>query len=388
MSFCLKLSRMRGHETFTLYNNGSSSSHHNKNGTTSNGDGSVNTSSTSTTWEDRSGGGKELGINADISSGTTNSSDQSTPFLDEIHTLYGPQSSVLARLAAKWGALVYSRPYVAILACVLFTIVASCGLTKLQVTSNPQKIWVPPGSKTLLQEQFFNHAFSPFFRINQAIFILKKSAKTDDKEAYRDLWQLRGSNPQNPDAQGDYCMEDNILRKDVMMTIANLQEKIINDQDRKGHTLNDLCFKPIEGRGCLVESPTNYWKSNITLIEKTNPLDIQQRIKCLNTDCQTDIGAPVMNNVILGNSQCCQKVEGLDYIVGNCNDCNTGAQALFLTLLLVGDDDKSDAAAMWEKDVFLKHVKNFQHENDLLDISFMAQVWDEYRFVLNTLFHK
>jgi hypothetical protein len=38
-------------------------------------------------------------------------------------------------------------------------------------------------------------------------------------------------------------------------------------------TLDDFCYKPITGQGCLVESVMQYFKSNVTLLNEpgTNP---------------------------------------------------------------------------------------------------------------------
>jgi hypothetical protein len=33
-------------------------------------------------------------------------------------------------------------------------------------------------------------------------------------------------------------------------------------------TLDDFCYKPITGEGCIVESPMQYWKSNLTLLNE------------------------------------------------------------------------------------------------------------------------
>jgi hypothetical protein len=45
-------------------------------------------------------------------------------------------------------------------------------------------------------------------------------------------------------------------------------------------TLDDFCYKPITGEGCIVESPMQYFKSNITLLNlpSTNPKQVAQCI--------------------------------------------------------------------------------------------------------------
>lgn len=47
-------------------------------------------------------------------------------------------------------------------------------------------------------------------------------------------------------------------------------EKVINTRSFKQQgndvTVDALCYKPVSNKGCLITSPMDYWKMNITLL--------------------------------------------------------------------------------------------------------------------------
>ena len=45
-------------------------------------------------------------------------------------------------------------------------------------------------------------------------------------------------------------------------------------------TLNDFCYKPISGEGCLVESPMQYFLNNDTILEGMSNLEIKELATC------------------------------------------------------------------------------------------------------------
>lgn len=49
-------------------------------------------------------------------------------------------------------------------AALAFAAVVIGGLSRVFVDSNPESIWVPPTSTTMLQQDFFNNAYDPFYR--------------------------------------------------------------------------------------------------------------------------------------------------------------------------------------------------------------------------------
>ena len=52
-----------------------------------------------------------------------------------------------------------------------------------------------------------------------------------------------------------------------------LQDALINDKatvNDMDFTLNDFCYKPISGEGCIVESPMQYFWDNLTTLQSND----------------------------------------------------------------------------------------------------------------------
>ena len=64
------------------------------------------------------------------------------------------------------------------------------------------------------------------------------------------------------------------------------------------YTVDDFCYKPISGKGCIVESPMQYWRSNLTsLLADPNPKQTAQCIAppdATERVCFDKIGTPVL----------------------------------------------------------------------------------------------
>lgn len=236
--------------------------------------------------------------------------------------------STLARVFYSVGSRVSRHPRMTIVYCVLASALACVGLQYLQVESNPQQIWVPPTSTTNLQQNYFNAAFTPFFRIEQVIFTTPGGTT-------------------------------NMLQQPYLERVLDLQEKLLSTRDSSGTALDDVCFKPIAGKGCIVESPTNYFRSERSFLNRATLEDIQRATLCVpnatgnpsDVPCMSSIGVPVMPEVILGGISCNTTAKNPDPCGENCVPTAT---ALMLTLLLEATDEADKLAAPWEQEVFIK----------------------------------
>ncbi|KAA0163368.1 hypothetical protein FNF27_07942 [Cafeteria roenbergensis] len=293
---------------------------------------------------------------------------------------YAPSSShpphgkgLLARFFYRHGVCVARNPVVAM---VLSALVAGClalGFTMLTISSNPQAIWVPPGSRTSKQQSFFNAAFDPFYRVEQVIFT-----------------------PTEVHGDGSSVLENNILSPKTVKALQDFQERMANTADSAGTRLDDLCFKPIAGKGCLVESVTNFAADNRTVVEALTLDGLQSLLLCrkpgpmlngttLSTSaCMSGIGVPVMPSVVLGGSICSNQAPGASknsVCHGTCE--GRAAQALMTTFLLNAGPNYDDRAARWEEEVFLPLARDFRHPG--LNTSYMAQrsVQDQIGVVAN-----
>jgi Niemann-Pick C1 protein len=144
-------------------------------------------------------------------------------------------------------------------------------------------LWVPPNSRANIEQSYVIDKFGPFFRINT-------------------IWLTPGQN-QNPEAD--------VFQKGYLEMLYYLQNAIeegtasVNGMDFK---LDDFCYKPISGKGCIVTSPMQYWRSDLASLLKDK--DVKQTAQCVAPPdatervCFDKIGVPVMQFTIFGGLKC------------------------------------------------------------------------------------
>ena len=121
--------------------------------------------------------------------------------------------------------------------------------------------------------------------------------------------------------------------------------------------IDQLCYKPIATKGCLVTSPLDYWKKDKKRL--INDPDVKETSLCLGSDddtetpCADQNGIPVIKDVVLGGTTC---VADNSY---PCGPCRWNASALFVTYLLNNDIFTLSDAEDWEKNVFEKSIDDF-----------------------------
>lgn len=101
---------------------------------------------------------------------------------------------------------------------------------------------MPPTSRANLEQDYFKEKFGPFFRINT-------------------LWLTPGP---GEDHQSD------VFDQPYLQMLHALQESIEQGTTSvagKEYRLDDFCYKPISGKGCIVTSPMEYWKMNSTALQ-------------------------------------------------------------------------------------------------------------------------
>lgn len=286
------------------------------------------------------------------------------------------QKSLLSRSFGHYAqsyASRYPRISIAVSACVSAILASGIFLApgQLIIDSDPDKIWVPLGTPSALEEAFFNAAFDPFYRVNQAIVSLADPADAST-----------GSGGE----AGDGGSAAGILQKGYFQSVLSLQEALTNTPASDGTVLSDICFKPIEGRGCLIETPLDYFRSNATTLAQLTPPLVQDALLCrhilgqTSIPCVSDIGVPELPQVVLGGTGCpSSDIPGFNASV--CGGCGKAAQALMLTFLLENTEGDMQRALNWERDVFLKISSSFSAPG--LKIAYYSQrsITDELEIV-------
>eukprot|EP00743_Colponemidia_sp_Colp-15_P001911 GILK01002081.1.p1 GENE.GILK01002081.1~~GILK01002081.1.p1 ORF type:complete len:1013 (+),score=204.17 GILK01002081.1:56-3040(+) len=240
----------------------------------------------------------------------------------------------LKRWFYKQGRLCAKHPIAVIIACIVFTVGCSFGIFKLSLQSDPQKLWVPPTSRSANEQNYFNDRFGSFFRISQVILTARNSSQPKDiinRDAFLNLYYVMRS-----------IKDSTIMYKNVT------------------YGLNDFCFKPISDKGCVVMNPFDYWHMDLDRFHEDYDNGMfKQRMQCIHPQrkedmtCTDEAGVPIMPTVIYGRLGCDESVKPTD----PCGKCaSRTAEALVVNVLLQNDwvGDKAEAVKIWEKKVFLE----------------------------------
>ena len=251
----------------------------------------------------------------------------------------------------------------------------------LVIDTDPNLIWVPPGSTTFRQKALFDAAFDPFFRVSQVFLSLEDGA---------------GGAP-GQDAQFG------VLQREYFLAALALQEALLAGATSRGETLESVCFRLERGGPCLIQSPLNYFQSRRGVVEQLTNADIQQFLACAfpadfcarnpfecsnHTDhpendspnyiaCVKD-GVPMIPEVVLGgrgllpvaNASAAGNASASGYF-SVCGAAPQTARSLVLTLLLDSTPQAAAAGARWEQEVFLPLVRGFAAPG--LRASYMAE---------------
>jgi Niemann-Pick C1 protein len=240
-----------------------------------------------------------------------------------------PSLPPLSRFWVWLGRSVARHPVVVLFACpIIVSIVGGIGLHFLQLEQNPEHLWVESHSTVLQQEAFFNDHFSPFWRIEQVYIVVDEPATAADR-----------------------LIVNSTKSVDYLQAILEVQHLIASTpSNTSGVLLDDLCFRPIPGQGCNIQSVLGFWQSSsTTLAERTaGPDGLYTSLShCIGNpiaaDCMSAIGAPEELDAIFGG------FPGSDYI---------HSTALVLTFLLDNPANETDRAVEWEREVFLPILDN------------------------------
>ena len=206
-------------------------------------------------------------------------------------------STILQRPHRVWSVLSYitaTYPYRIILCAVVFVSISSLGIMKLVVETNPIKLWVPPNSVLGEQKQQFDHTFGEFYRIQQ-LFVSIPPHSTQELLSVDTVIQVHNIQQQ---------------LQSINITIDNYDRNNTNTTESHVITFNDLCYKPIPGKGCLIESVTEYFTSTDSPgpPRLTHKLSDQHMIDWLSqctsnptySPCRGIAGAPLYPYVVFG----------------------------------------------------------------------------------------
>ncbi len=210
----------------------------------------------------------------------------------------------------------------------------------MKIETDPIKLWVPPDSDVIQQKNHFDSTFGPFYRVEQIIISLDHNQVPKNTSLF----------------------DPTILRK-----VVDLQTRIQNTVvEYEGQTItwDSLCFKPVPGKGCLVESISEYFSYDNYLLNCTDVADVMVRINdCLtsvNVECRGTVGSINFPYVVFGGYPPSNSSSPPNYLAST---------ALVVTYLLNNEPSLNDPADAWEKQI----LKVIQQGERGLHFSYMLQ---------------
>lgn len=127
----------------------------------------------------------------------------------------------------------------------------------LSFQADPQELWVPTKSRANVEQEYFAEKFGFFFRINTG-------------------WITPVENVD---------LDKNIFGHPYLEMLDALQTAIQSDKAEIGgleFDLDNFCYKPISGEGCIVESAMQYFLDDSeTLAYYPTDEDVQQLATCI-----------------------------------------------------------------------------------------------------------
>jgi len=260
----------------------------------------------------------------------------------------------------KIGTYCAYNPVKVLFAGLLVVIICGCGLTKMQITTDPVELWSAPTSTARVQKEYFDKHFGPFYRTEQLIITAPNSTNS--------TFTANGI---------DYNF-GSILQKDILHEILNLQNEIFeikaSYQDRN-ITLKDICLKPLEPHNneCGTMSVVNWFQNNHANIDTDffgldyhnhlisctkNPETVSDETEL---SCLGDYGGPIFPWVALGG------FDAKNYL-------NATAAVVTVPAVNYYDDAEKVAMAMAWESKFIDFMKNFtSRPGSNLSIAFSSE---------------
>ncbi|KAF6262418.1 multidrug efflux transporter AcrB transmembrane domain-containing protein [Scenedesmus sp. NREL 46B-D3] len=217
--------------------------------------------------------------------------DETEPLPGDVH--YPWLERKMQTAYTQLGQLCASRPLLVILAGALLIGFCLLGLIRFRLETNPQQLWVGPGSRAARDKAAYEASFGPFYRVAQLILSTTETSN--------------GSHISTSGMPG-------IVTDDHIRLLFDMQDKVdavsaaYTDPDGQpaSAALPGVCFKPF-GTACATQSLLQYWH-----MDRASYVAEQAKGKyatkltpdyCFGhwaTQCRSAFEAPMDPHVILG----------------------------------------------------------------------------------------
>jgi len=248
-------------------------------------------------------------------------------------------TGVFAKIRGVWSHAVARYPILVIIGALIVAIFFSLWIIRLEFETQPERLWVPKDSQTAIDKAFFDQHYDPFWRIEMLIIREKEETKGDQP----------------------FLRLENII---AVAKLINQINQLTSQYQNEVITFESLCYRPIIGGPCLVNSIFAFWQENITILEKMNANQFKTHLtKCINLpsdgECLSGSGVFMDLSVILGG------FNDMDYL---------NSTAVVVTYLLDNslDEVHLNKAKSWEAEL-VKLLKEYTFVNASLDMSFSTE---------------
>lgn len=274
----------------------------------------------------------------------------------------------------QWGAFVSTgnNPFKVIGVVLLILIVCMIGLKKVEVETNPVKLWVADSSRPYKERDHYGELFMPFYRSQQIILVPKDGGNINRVEYLRESIRL-----QQMVADVTYGPADAAFPEHVKLT--------------------DICWK-VTGTTCTMNSITQYYQNRMDHFDFYDKygLALDHFAQCMYSPSNSDVATCGTLST---------KLKSGDSIPSSMSDCpclssfgspmnlyNTylggfpSGAAKNTTLYLQStaivsstlvynyyNDDKNEPSVHWERE-YIELFKLESERNEMFSIYFMAEI--------------
>ncbi|GLE02587.1 hypothetical protein PINS_up011428 [Pythium insidiosum] len=281
--------------------------------------------------------------------------------------------SFMTKTLTRWGLFVATGKgtYIVLLTALAFAILCMAGLSRVEVETDPVKLWVAETSRPFKERDRYGELFMPFYRTEQLVMIPKDGGSISRRE---------------------YLREAIRIQQDIAKLVHGPQDGKFPERIR----LEDICWKAT-GTACTVNSITQYFQNSLEHFDWYDKYGLAEKhfSQCVyspeNSDVQTcgELRSKLKDGETLppALSDCpCLSAFGAPMNLYNTYlggfpagaDKNTTlyleSKAMLSTALVYNyyELEKNQPAIEWERD-FINQLKDEAETNKLFNLYFMAE---------------
>jgi Niemann-Pick C1 protein len=194
---------------------------------------------------------------------------------------------ILRRFFYRLGLAAASSPFLTFSLVFMVMGLLNLGWQRFDIETDPVRLWVAPDSESILQKEYFDEHFGPFYRPQQIFVTALSDPITIDPDTHTDM---------------RVSSQDPVLSYDHLQYWMDVESDIRALRSfPNGYSLADVCFKPAGPRGACVVQSVGAWFGN-DLSDYDEESWKVRLVQCANSpvDCLPDFQQPLGPEYVLG----------------------------------------------------------------------------------------